>query len=540
MPRKRIVLILLLILLIAAGLKAWLLLLDVIPFNSDEAIVALMARHILAGERPAFFYGQSYMGSLDAFLVAFGFLIFGSQIWVIRFVQTLLYLLTIITIVFTGRLAFNSWKVGIFSGLFLAIPTVNITLYTTASLGGYGEALFLGCLLLLIYFWLNGSAPEKFERFSFKLLTVFGIWGVLAGIGFWANGISLVFSIPSGLGVLAVLLRHWRSGKSKWIYSLPLAAISGLFIGSAPWWLSIFQNGFASLVNELFGSAVSVEQGAFLSKTFDHLINLILLGGSVTFGFRPPWEVRWLALPLLPLTLIFWLAVIFFWFRGLFRSSDYQKSLWMLFGILLLIVSGFLFTSFGVDPSGRYFVPLAIPLALIAAQFLWTELKRKWIRFAALAVVLVFNLAGTVECAFRYPPGLTTQFYAATIIDHRYDLELIRFLEANDERRGYTNYWVAYPLAFLSGERLIFMPALPYHLDLRYTDRDNRYSPYNDAVKNSQRIAYITARNPVLDDTLRTRFVENAIEWQEEVIGDYHIFYHLSKAIQPEDIGFGK
>ncbi len=56
--------------LLAIGLKAALLAADVFPFNADESVVALMARHILQGARPAFFYGQAYMGSLDAVLVA--------------------------------------------------------------------------------------------------------------------------------------------------------------------------------------------------------------------------------------------------------------------------------------------------------------------------------------------------------------------------------------------------------------------------------------------------------------------------------------
>jgi hypothetical protein len=37
-----------------------------VPLNSDEAVVGLMARHILDGKRPVFYYGQAYMGSLDA------------------------------------------------------------------------------------------------------------------------------------------------------------------------------------------------------------------------------------------------------------------------------------------------------------------------------------------------------------------------------------------------------------------------------------------------------------------------------------------
>jgi hypothetical protein len=122
---------------------------DRLPFNADEAVVALMARHILQGARPVFFYGQAYMGSLDAILVAGSFALLGQQVWAIRLVQTLLYLGVLLTSGWLGRAAFGSWKVGTLGMLLLAIPTVNVTLYTTASLGGYVEALLLGNLILL-------------------------------------------------------------------------------------------------------------------------------------------------------------------------------------------------------------------------------------------------------------------------------------------------------------------------------------------------------------------------------------------------------
>ena len=121
-----------------------LLALGALPFNADEAVVALMARHILQGERPIFFYGQAYMGSLDAFLVAGGFLLLGQQVWVIRLVQALLYGGLIITTIGLGKEACGSWKIGFLAAGLMAIPTVNVTLYTTASLGGYGEALLIG------------------------------------------------------------------------------------------------------------------------------------------------------------------------------------------------------------------------------------------------------------------------------------------------------------------------------------------------------------------------------------------------------------
>jgi hypothetical protein len=148
--QQKSMMMLLVILLAAAAWKALLLAMDVFPFNSDEAVVALMARHILQGERPTFFYGQAYMGSLDAFLVSFGFAIFGQKVWVIRLVQTVLYLGIIITTVLIARGLFRSKQVGWLAAFLMVIPTVNVTLYTTVSLGGYGEALLIGNLLLLV------------------------------------------------------------------------------------------------------------------------------------------------------------------------------------------------------------------------------------------------------------------------------------------------------------------------------------------------------------------------------------------------------
>jgi hypothetical protein len=149
---------------------------------------------------------------------------------------------------------------------------------------------------------------------------------------------------------------------------------------------------------------------------------------------------------------------------------------------------------------------------------------------------LAFNLWGTVQSAVRNPPGLTTQFDAATRVDHRFDSALIAFLEQNGERRGYTNYWVAYPLAFLSGEDLVFVPRLPYHPDFRYTARDDRYAPYDDLVTAGDRIAYITTSHPALDERLRQGLAAAGASFMEVSIGDYHVFYRLSIPLRPEDI----
>ncbi len=144
-----------------------------------------------------------------------------------------------------------------------------------------------------------------------------------------------------------------------------------------------------------------------------------------------------------------------------------------------------------------------------------------------------------MQCALRFPPGLTTQFDAQTLIDHGYDQQLIDFLVKNKETYGYTTYWAAYPLAFLSGEKLIFVPRLPYHTDMVFTPRDDRYAPYDAQVASSPRVAYITARFPALDDLLRSKFTASGISWSEQQIGDYRVFYRLSSPLRPEEIGLG-
>ena len=121
--------------MVGLALKLALVAADAFPFNSDEAIVGLMARHILNGQWPAFFYGQAYMGSLDASLAAFGFAILGEAVWVIRLLQALLYVATIITTAALGWSIYRSAWVAWVAAALLAIPTVNVMLYTTVSLG---------------------------------------------------------------------------------------------------------------------------------------------------------------------------------------------------------------------------------------------------------------------------------------------------------------------------------------------------------------------------------------------------------------------
>ncbi len=505
------------------------------PFNADESIVALMAKHILQGERPLFFYGQAYMGSLDAFLAAAGFAIFGTQVWVIRAVQILLFSATMIVWHRFCEEGFESRIVADAAVLLLAIPPVMVTLYTTISLGGYGEALLFGslCMLLALQIVRGRSTVGRW----------LGL-GLSAGIGFWAFPLSLVLSMPACLAALFIRPHPLPdlpqgSGAAKRIRTPVRLALlaAGALLGALPWIIGWIRLGAAAL-NELGGSAIAgAVSGGAPAVLVVRLLDFFVFGLSALLGFRPSWEFRALAPALIPFILALDLGMIGYSIWALRLRDGARTARLMLAGAALLLCAVYLTTPFGNDPSGRYFLPLALVAVAWTAVFAGKIAERVGrYGFAALLLLVLFCGWGTAESAVRNPPGITTQFDPVAQVDMRDLPAVIGFLRDHGETRGYTNYWVSFPLAFLSDEELIFTARMPYHPDLRYTARDDRYAPYDLEVEEAGRVAFITTNNPALDSLLESAFARLGVDYRVEQIGDFRIYYGLSRIVRPEEI----
>ena len=533
------------VLLVAGGLRLGLLAARVVPFNADEAVVGLMARHILRGERPVFFYGQAYLGSLDAWLVAGAFTLFGQTVLAIRLVQIALFLGTVATTYLLGLQIYHSRWIAGAGALLLAVPPVLFTLYSTVSLGGYGETLLIGNLCLLLALFLLNPRPSPEAALSARWRSAGWLaLGGLGGLGFWSFPLTLVYLVPILIVSAAILRRRAFLLAGCW-----LLFAAGFAMGAWPWLAYTRTQGGITLL-ETGGQAIAgASSGNPVFATIQHAFNFLLFGLTAIWGLRPPWSAAFLALGLAPFAIALNSAVIVVAVRRtLTRQDTATIGRWLLAGTAVTLVAAFILTPFGADPSGRYFLPLAVPLSLLTAEMLhWLRLRRrerrspgrKWLGQGLALGLVAFNWWGNVQSAASFPPGLTTQFDAVTQVDQRALPSLAAFLRAHGEMRGYTNYWVEYPLAFSSQEDLIFVARLPYHPDLRYSARDDRYAPYDALVEASPRVAYITARLPALDNRLRSALDQLAVTYREADIGEFHFYYDLPRKVTPAELSLG-
>src|SRR5205823_13644165 len=100
-------------------LRAWILTGPLGEVEADESVVGLMALHIQAGEFPAFYWGQPYLGSLEAYLVAAALALAGPSNLVLKAVPGLAYLAFVLLLFLGARRAFGD-RVALLSALYLA------------------------------------------------------------------------------------------------------------------------------------------------------------------------------------------------------------------------------------------------------------------------------------------------------------------------------------------------------------------------------------------------------------------------------------
>ncbi|MEO7003302.1 MAG: hypothetical protein ABI068_15925, partial [Ktedonobacterales bacterium] len=177
--------------------------------DGDEAMVGIQAERILQGQYPTYFYGQAYMGSLETYLVAFLFRIFGVSDWAMRAVPVLLSLLLIYL---TWRLARDllpraartSPLLAGLAALLAAVPPVYDAVVELRTWGGQIEVYVITLALLV-------TTVELADRLRSRgtgagaLALGWLCWGFFAGLGFWVNPLISYALVTSALWLAPLL-----------------------------------------------------------------------------------------------------------------------------------------------------------------------------------------------------------------------------------------------------------------------------------------------------------------------------------------------
>ena len=236
----------------------------------DEAMVGIQAEHILHGEHPIYYYGQPYMGSLQAYFLAGIFLLTGPSVWAMRVEPMLISLVLIyLTWRFSAALADAAQLSPHTKILFMTIATLVAALPPLYDMieemrakGGYTEAFVIMLWLLLCAFrltqrWREGaSARELALRWA-------GI-GFLVGLGLWVDPLMVYAILTIALWIGGyVLLEFVKPGRQTatdprmallkeallFVIAIPAGLVGfapGLYWGAKNQWANIrylFQKG---------------------------------------------------------------------------------------------------------------------------------------------------------------------------------------------------------------------------------------------------------------------------------------------------------
>ena len=421
--------------------------------GADEAVEGLMARHILtAGELPAFYWGQAFFGAAEAYLVAGLFFVFGFQPWLV-FVPAVLASVVLVPLVWALAECLGPWPAGVFAALPVALPPPVLSRMLGNAGGGFSLGFALEYAALLCF--LRGRVAAC---------------SLLAGLAVWVWQPALIGLTP--ILLLVLLTRRPRAWQ---------LALGG--IGLAP---MLAYNVAAGWPTPAWLVAKFHAQG---TPPVGPLLLTVVGGGDETIGGVNPAQAALVSLASpAQAVAVGWLAS-----RG---GAGEWRARAVATALLILVAT---LNTISAHGSAHHLVPAALAgyalsgasSALVAARWRGGGLV------LGLGLSLLVFGVGNLS-AYADIPQVMAAEQLSGIEDTR---AAIAALDARGLSRGYADYWTAYPIIYLSDERIVVAPSLPLDWGAG-VDRYPSYTRQVEAVADPARVFLLLDRRCPVDGYL--------------------------------------
>jgi hypothetical protein len=448
----------LVIALIGALLRAWILLSAQGELIGDEAYTGLQAAEIARGHFPVVIGGAAYTGTLDTYVLAPIVGLFGQHVVLLKLMSPVLWAAAAIVMVGAARRVVSD-RVAVLAGALVWLAPGALAVLSTRSYVAYA----LGLILVTGTMWaasvvLSREVPRPLES---------AVAGALAGLAFYTHP---MFAAVVGPVAAVLVCRRWRHLREFWAPAVGAALVVNLpfLIWNARHdWASLDQppndagatysqrlrGFFAGLLPRDLGVRGITGDGRWIvGRPLGVLVLMAVLGGAVFGAVRlmrtDPWRGAVVAAPLV--------------------------LCWPLMAGL---------TNLAFVADGRYGV-IAFPVLVLAlAAAIEPLLGRR--RTPALAC---FAAAWVLVCSV---PFLVAEAGGDLGDPNARTQQLIDAIEAEGFDRVAGNYFAVLPIEYVSDARIrVAIAGNPYIIRLPQTQRLVESTP-------PARLAYVFAPGPI-------------------------------------------
>jgi hypothetical protein len=513
---RRPLLLMVLLLSGAAAIRLGLLVLEWPASNSDEGTMGLMAMRIAEGRHfPSFMYGQSYMGTLEAYVAAAGFWAFGPSLVGLRVPMLLLFLLFLYALYVLARRLYGS-SVALVSVALLALGSREMYGHQLVAQGAVPETLLGGTVLLLLGHRLLGT-PDRQSHAAGQRWRLAG-WGVTATLGLWSTVLLAPF-VATSAALVWMTLRRRSAPPAGGLWALG----GGLLVGAVPWVLHDvtrpWRDSSVLSVANLYlhgGTGLEGRQSAGLAVQLTSTVTTSLAyatGGSAVAHplSRPAWPYGYSGSwhpPTDDAVATLWgIALIVLWAAGLVTCIQVVRhrrgaadvpaggtpalaDVWA--RLAMLAAAGLTVAAFAASPTPgiapannvRYLVGALVATPAVIAP-LWSlrsvaPRSGALLRSAVLMVVAGTLTLGTVQ-AYRDAGGGPSEAASRQLIDS---------LRNEGITHVYSGYLDCDRLTFLSREQII-CAVLSGDSTSGLRPGFDRYAPYRTDVQADPRAGYV-------------------------------------------------